>query len=214
VSQEPFLVNVDLTNESTEANLLDCIAGFPLFVDGVRKNGADAESTAAAINDLINLFQKADEGGEDLSLLGAFAPDLLYIRTSELRDFDRWTRVYAGMAPQLLLDQLRVRGVCSFYILDNAIREDRFDAIVKIFSDAGYLVVSPNLDGATETEVLGQIDSAQILRRHIFYVERDATVNYLDAVRSLFKRPCYTVAFRNQAPTVKSIQILQLAGRR
>jgi hypothetical protein len=131
-----------------------------------------------------------------------------------LRDFDRWTRVYAGMAPQLLLDQLRVRGICSFYILDNAIREDRFDTIVKIFSDAGYLVISPNLDGATETEVLGRIDSAQILRKHIFYVERDATVNYLDAVRSVFKRPWYTVAFRNQAPTVNSIQILQLAGQR
>ena len=61
------------------------------------------------------------------------------------------------MAPQLLLDQLRVRGICSFYILDNSIREDRFDAMVKIFWDVGY----------SEVEVLNRIDAAQILRKHI-----------------------------------------------
>jgi len=214
MGKEPFLIGVDLRDQSTAACLLDCIAGFPVFVDGLRKNGVDDESTMAAIGDLINLFRKADEAGEDLSLLGALAPDLLYIRTSELHDFDRWTRAYAGMAPQLLLDQLRVRGICSFYILDNSIREDRFDALVKVFSDAGYSVVSPNLDGATEAEVLNRIDAAQILRKHILYVERDASVNYLDAVRSLPKQPWYTVAFRNQAPSMNSVEILQLAGRR
>jgi len=71
------------------------------------------------------------------------------------------------MAPQLLLDQLRVRGIRSFYILDNAMREEHFDAMVKIFSDVGYAVVSPNLDGATEAEVAVRIDGAQILRKHI-----------------------------------------------
>jgi hypothetical protein len=170
--------------------------------------------TVPAIADLINLFRNADEHGEDLRLLGALAPDLLYIRTSELQIFDRWTRVYAAMVPQLLLDQLRVRGVSSFYVLDNSIREDRFDALVKIFSDVGYSVISPNLDGASEAEVLDRIDSAQVLRKHILYVERDASVNCLDAVRGIQKRPWYTVAFRNQAPTLNSVEILQLAGGR
>lgn len=213
MSKEPFPIGVDLRDKSTAANLLDCIVGFPVFVEELRKKGAADESTTWVIDDLMRLFQKADADGEDLSTLGALAPDLLYIRTSELLDFDRWTRVYAGMGPQLLLDQLRVRGVSSFYILDNAIREDRFDAMVKVFSDAGYSVISPNLDGATEAEILDRIDAAQILRKHILYVERDATVNYLDAVRGVAKRPWYTVAFRNQAPTVNSVEILQLALR-
>jgi hypothetical protein len=200
------------TVRSTDANFLDCIAGFPLFVDDLRRNGASDPATTAAIANLIDLFRAADEHGEDLRLLGALAPDLLYIRISELRDFDRWTLVYAAMAPQLLLDQLRVRGICSFYILDNTIHEDRFDALVKIFTDAGYSVVSPNLDGLTEAELLDRIDAAQVLRKHILYVEGDDTVNYLDAVRAMPKRPWYTVAFRNQAPSVNSVQILQLAG--
>ncbi|HWB85249.1 MAG TPA: hypothetical protein VG675_13980 [Bryobacteraceae bacterium] len=211
MSREPYFVGFDLRDESTVTNLLDCIAGFPVFVDGLRKNGSDDHGVTAAIGDLMNLVQQADKDGEDLRLLGALAPDLLYIRVSELLDFDRWTRVYAGMAPQLLLDQLRVRGVSSFYILDNSIREDRFDALVKIFSDVGYSVISPNLDGLTEAEVLNRIDGAQILRKHILYVERDASVNYLDAVREIQKRPWYTVAFRDQAPTMNSVEILQLA---
>jgi hypothetical protein len=127
MNQEPFLVGVDLKSKSTAADLLDCIAGFPLFVDGLRANGAGDECTTALIADLINLFRNADERNEDIRLVGALAPDLLYIRTSELQIFDRWTRVYAAMVPQLLLDQLRVRGISSFYILDNSIREDRFD---------------------------------------------------------------------------------------
>lgn len=181
-------------------------------MDGLRANGAGDRCTTALIADLINLFRNADEHGEDLRVLGALVPDLLYIRTSELQIFDRWTRVYTAMVPQLLLDQLRVRGVSSFYVLDNSIREDRFDAVVKIFSDVGYSVISPNLDGASEDEVLDRIDSAQVLRKHILYVERDASVNYLDAVRGIQKRPWYTVGFRNQAPTLNSVEILQLAG--
>ncbi len=214
MNQEPFLVGVDLKSKSTAADLLDCIAGFPLFVEGLRANGAGDECTTALIADLINLFRNADERHEDLRLLGGLAPDLLYIRTSELQIFDRWARVYAAMVPQLLLDQLRVRGVSSFYILDNSIREDRFDALLKVFSDAGYSVISPNLDGASKAEVLDRIDSAQVLRKHILYVERDASVNYLDAVRGIQKRPWYTVAFRNQAPALNSVEILQLSGGR
>lgn len=210
---EPLLVSVDLKSKSTVAGLLDCIAGFPLFVDGLRKNGASDEATTAAISDLIMLFQRADEQVEDLTLLGALAPDLLYIRISELLNLDRWTLVYRAMVPHLLLDQLRVRGICSFYILDNAIREDRFDALVKIFTDAGYSVISPNIDGATEAEVPNRIEAAQILRRHILYVERDGSVNYLGAVRSLPKRPCYTAAFRNQAPTAERNELQEIASQ-
>lgn len=61
--------------------------------------------------------------------------------------------------------------------------------------------------------MLNRIDGAQILRKHILYVERDASVNYLDAVRGMHKTAWYTVAFRNQAPTINSVEILQLARR-
>ncbi len=207
-------IGIDLTTRSLEVDLLDCIAGFPLFVDELRSKAKGETCTAALIEGLTELFQKADDCGEDLRLLGAFAPDLLYIRISALEVFDEWTRVYTRMVPNLLLDQLRVRGISSFYILDNSIRQDRFDALVKVFADAGFLIVSPNIDGGDQTVVLEHIEYAQALRKHILYVERDATVNYLDAVRSCKKRPWYTVAFRNQAPTVSAVDVLKLSASR
>ena len=99
MTQEPFMIGVDLKSKSAVADLLDCISGFPLFVDEIRANGAGDACTTALIADLVNLFRDADERCEDLRLLGALAPDLLYIRTSELPNFDRWTRVYAAMVP-------------------------------------------------------------------------------------------------------------------
>ena len=216
MNQEPFTVGVDLESKSTANDLLDCIGAFVLFVDrlrvdGLKANGENDQCTTLIAN-LVDLFRDADEHGEELSLLGAFAPDILYKRICELQSFDGWTRAYAAKVPQLLFDQLRVRGISSFYILDNSIQEDRFEALVNIFSDVGYSVISPNLDGASEAEVLDQVESLQILRKHILYVERDTSVNYLDAVRGIQKRPWYTVAFRNQAPTLNSVTILQLAG--
>ena len=98
-------------------------------------------------------------------------------------------------------------------ILDNSIRQDRFDLLVEIAEEVGCHIISPNFDGASEADLLTQIEGAQMARHHILYVERDASVNHLDAVRSCPKRPCYTVAFRNQAPTVNQIEILQLASR-
>jgi hypothetical protein len=212
MKQEPLRLDVNLKSGSLTADLLDCISAFSLFVDELRADGGTDKCTPDLIADLATLFGKADECHEDLSLLGAFLPDLLYTRVSELRMFDRWTRLYAEIVPHFLLDQLRVRGICSFYILDNSIREDRFDALVKIFSDAGYVVISPNLDTAGKAELLNRIQSAQGLRRHILYVERDASVDYLEAVRGLRKAPGYTVSFRNLAPAVGSMEILQLAA--
>jgi hypothetical protein len=208
---EPVQIGVDLGSRSLAADLLDSIAGFPLFVEELRANGEQEKVTSAMIDDLIRLFRQADDSGEDLSVLGAFVPDLLYIRISELEMMDQWTRVYTRVVPHLLLDQLRVRGICSFYILDNSIREDRFDALIKLFGDAGFSVISPNIDGIDEAEALQRIEYGQALRNHILYVERDATVNYLDSIRNFKKMPWYTVAFRNQAPTVNAMEFLQTA---
>jgi len=177
--KESTVVGVDLKSRSLEADLLDCISGFSLFVDELRADGTHKNATTPLVDDLVRLFRKADEGKEDLRLLGAFVPDLLYIRISELQMMDQWAQVYTRMLPHLLLDQLRVRGICSFYILDNEIRKDRFDALVKVFGDAGFFVISPNLDGAGEAELVERVDYAQVLRNHILYVEKVGELAYI-----------------------------------
>jgi hypothetical protein len=206
-----LVIPVDLKSNSLAADLLDCIAGLPLFVDAMRKEAEREDVSRRVVDGLVQMFRQADETDENLSLLGAAAPDLLYIQAMELKSFDDWTLRYTRLGPRLLFDQLRVRGICSFYILDNTIREDRFKALVEIFTEAGLWVHSPGIDGASLADIISRIDACQTLHNHIVYVEPDATVNYLEAIRTLPKHPYYTGAFRNQAPDSKMIEILQLS---
>lgn len=48
------------------------------------------------------------------------------------------------------------------------------------------------------------------LRRHILYVEPDASVNHLDTIQALAIDSHYAAAFRNPAPSVSHIEILSL----
>ena len=138
------MIPVDLESDSLTADLLDCIAGFPLFVDAMRNAEDGAEISMRLVDELLRRFSEADETRLDLSLVGSAAPDLLYIQIMGLICFDDWTLRYTRFAPRVLFDELRKRGVCSFYILDNAIRDDRFRALVEIFREAGFAVHSPN----------------------------------------------------------------------
>ena len=79
----------------------------------------DQEIGPALFESLIRRFHKADFENLDLRLLGAYAPDLLYIRIAELTIVDEFTCDFCRILVNLLFDQLRARGVNSSYILDN-----------------------------------------------------------------------------------------------
>jgi hypothetical protein len=205
------VIPVDLKSKSLAADLLDCISGFPLFAGVISTQGGDEDISVRLVENLIQMFREADQTDEDLRLLGSAAPDLLYVRIMDLKVLDDLTLRYTRLVPRLLFDQLRVRGVCIFYILDNTIRADRFKALVKIFTEAGFTVLSPGIDGASLEALIHRIDACQTLHNHIVYVEPDATVNYLEAIRTMPKSSYYTVTFRSQAPVSPMVEILQLS---
>jgi hypothetical protein len=208
------VIPVDLKSKSLAADLLDCISGFPLFVDAIREEGGDEDMPVRLVEGLVQTFQRADQSHEDLRLLGSAAPDLLYVRIIALKTLDDSTLRYTRLVLRLLFDQLRVRGVCIFYILDNMIPANRFKALVEIFTEAGFTVHSPAIDGASLEALVARIDACQTLHHHIVYVEPDAAVNYLEAIRTIPKRAYYTVTLRNQAPDSAMVQILQLSKSR
>ena len=173
----------------------------------------DQEIGPMALEDLIRLFQRADREKLDLRLLGAFAADLFYSRIVALEMMDDHTRDFCRVVVSLLFDQLRVRGVKAFYILDNQIPEERFAAVTELATIAGLHVISPQLNSHSESEIVQMINCQMTLRRHILYVEPDAKFNYLDKIKALAKHSDYVVAFRNQAPSVFLVEILSLGAR-
>jgi hypothetical protein len=152
--QDNVVVRTDLKEDSLEADLLDCIAGFPLFIQRMREG--DNSIGPKLLENLLQLLRRAHSERADLRLLGAVAADMFYKQFSALEVMDGYTRDFCKATISLLFDQLRVRGVLVFYILDNAIREDRFAALTELAQTAGLYVFSPR-SHPFESEIVGMI---------------------------------------------------------
>ena len=137
-----------------------------------------------------------------LRALSAMVIDRMYRHAMTLVTTGPEDSLYYARVFRYLLDVLAFRGVRTFYILDNTIRLDRFHLLMKLFMHAGVSVVTPySSEGALPLEtVLDQIDIEVFAGRHVAYVEMDATVNYLDAVKAKAQTTASLVFFRNRAP--------------
>jgi len=69
--------------------------------------------------------------------------DRVYRDSSELPFKDRHVTLYYRTVTRYMLDVLRARGVQLFYILDNRIRQDRFEFAIELMFAAGIHVVTP-----------------------------------------------------------------------
>lgn len=137
-----------------------------------------------------------------LRALAAMVVDRMYRHAMTLVTRGPEDSLYYARVFRYLLDVLAFRGVRTFYILDNTIRFDRFNLLMTLFMHAGVSVVTPyGTEGALPLEaVVEQIDIELFAGRHLAYVEMDATVNYLDAVKAKAQTTTSVVFFRNRAP--------------
>ena len=138
-----------------------------------------------------------------LRALAAMVVDRMYRHAMTLVTKGPEDSLYYARVFRYVLDVLAFRGVRTFYILDNTIRFDRFHLLMTLFMHAGISVVTPysTSEGALPLEtVLEQIEIELFAGRHVAYVEMDATVNYLDAVKAKAKTTASLVFFRNRAP--------------
>jgi hypothetical protein len=125
---------------------------------------------------------------------------------------DRYTYAYFAKVIPLLWDTLQDRGVDTFYILDNAIRKDRFTLYESLFSLTGAAVISPYTERGEikdYSKVKRQITACIAKTRNIIYIEKDDEANYLDKVSSIATATDYFVIFRNQGPESTEVEILK-----
>lgn len=110
-----------------------------------------------------------------------------------------------------VMDIVRARGVRVFYILDNEIRQDRFELAVELMRAAGVSVVTPYArDGSALSleHVKGALDLELLAGRHVAYIEKDATVDYLRQVIDFAATTDWMVIFRNEVPTDKRVRLI------
>src|SRR5262249_17235197 len=131
----------------------------------------------------------------DVRVLAISVIDGLYVQICKMDRLDKFTNAYVDVFVRTLMTFLTKNKMLGFYILDNSIRDDRFRVTLDLFRLAGFECIHPYSaknfeysDNYTRhsvrdfKEVENQIDQAAQNLRHILYVEKDDSVNYLKEV--------------------------------
>ena len=159
----------------------------------------------------VSYFKDVPLNDEALRALALFTMDKTYRVAAYLEVFDNYTRSYFAKVIPHIWDYLHQRGLPVFYIVDNTFRNDgRFEAVFELLKLTGIAVIAPY----SETGVLSyenvekQIRDQMAEKRIVVYIEKDASVNYLDQVKQLATMSDYLCIFRSKASADPHIEIL------
>ena len=205
-------LRVRLSRPSPEADCMDCLVAMSVAVDRLRAGSIDVTAVEALVAHTQAAFRKLDEGDNGrLLLVAAAADDCLYRFVAQLTVLDAHTRFYISMAIGSFYAQLSQRKVRTFYVLDNALRDDRLEAVLELFELAGIAAVTPRRDGLDWTELADGIQGRLSVTGHVAYIEPDAQVNHIASALELGRRSGTVATFRNQPPDDPNYQILALS---
>lgn len=173
----------------------------------------------AFVNFLENYIKEyflAETNDLELKKLGVEMTDMLYSQVSALEERDIHTDGYFGIVVNRFFWELSQQGVLCFFILDNHLRDDRFKLTAELYKLASFVVIYPYStdrlqysEGSTRLQtrdykaVEKEIDEARSQKRHILYVEKDDSINYLEDVLHLAEefQLEYVCILRNKAPS-------------
>jgi hypothetical protein len=208
---ETTLIPVDLRGPSAEADCLDCLVALPVAVDRMRAAPNDPEISNSMIEHTRDAFRAlGSEPRQNLFVMASAAQDRLYRHIAELTMMDRYTRYYFKNVVGHFFMQLCERNVRTFYVLDNAIRDDRLAGLLELFGLAGISTTTPRRDGKEwaplATRMRNQVETAG----HVAYIEPDGEVNYIEAAKALARDVGCVATFRNLAPDNPQIELLSL----
>ncbi|GEM_PF-5847598 len=199
--QKSTLIHMDMRGPSRPADCFDCIVAFPTAVEKMRAMGGGFDLMQDMLSGAQAAFgelKSSDKNG--LLFVASASQDLLYRYIAQLTILDEYTRVYCSSVVRYFFRQLSKHHIRTFYILDNTLREDRFQAILELFELAGIVVVTPRRDGVTWKDLAARLRDGLRNEGHVAYIEPDAQVNHLDAARQFAKELLCIATFRNLAP--------------
>jgi hypothetical protein len=171
------VISMDMRQCSPEADCLDCLVALPSTIERMRETADDQELPTRIIRATRLAFEALDSAqGKGILMVAASSQDLLYRNVVGLTTMDQYTRVYFGRGVRDLFMQLSKRQVRTYYVLDNALRNDRYEAVLELFDLAGILTVSPRRDGNKWPKLAGRIHEIFRIAGHVAYIEPDAEV--------------------------------------
>lgn len=200
-NQNSVLIRMDMRGPSRATDCLDAVVAFPVAVEQMRGANDDTsliKQMIAGTRVAFGSLEATDKEG--LLFVAAAAQDLLYRYIAQITVLDRHTRAYCSHVVRFFFERLTRHHVRTFYILDNALREDRFQATLELFGLSGIATVTPRRDGLAWPTLTSKLRGGMNAFGHVAYIEPDAAVNHLDSVKRVaVENPC-VATFRNLAP--------------
>jgi hypothetical protein len=156
------------------------------------------------------IFVGKDAGLDQLRQLAVYTIDKIYRIAAELGVRDAYTAVYFKRVIARFMKSFQDKGIELFYILDNEMRQDRFELAVMLYEWSGVTVVTPYVGDKLLSfeEVEEQLKSSMAHDRNIVYVEKDASVNYIEKVMKIATESKYIGLFRNYEPSENYLKVL------
>ena len=123
--------------------ITDIIDNIDIYLAEMRKKDDKIELPKELNNYIWNFFRDVNPDKEKLKSLAIFLVDHTYRYAADAAQIDDYTRIYFSTVITVLWDALQARGVDTFYILDNELREDRLMLTIQLFALSGVDVVTP-----------------------------------------------------------------------
>ena len=192
----------------------DVVNNLHVILSALRDMTEDeAINTLHSIDGFIsNYFSNSNIDDLDLKKVLVEMVDELYIKIMEFEVMDKFTNVYFKTILKNLFANFAQKEIFAFFVLDNELRDDRFKLVYELFNEISFTVISPysfeklsfsdeytTLSSITYKKVEQFIDKAKTEKQHIFYVEKDSSVNYLKDILALAEefQSEYVCIFRN-----------------
>ncbi len=194
----------------------DLIENIIEYLDEINSFEGDEKMDALnVLEEFVNKeFDNKKFSKEDFLMLGSNLIDNLYRKIFELSWVSILTDAYFGVVIKRIFKRLKEKGILLFYVLDNSIRDDKFELLKRLYKHAGLTIITPNStisdtksNVPTYTsgkplkynEIEKMIDQAVGDNEHIIYIEKDDSINYLSDVIKIAEefQSKYTCIFRN-----------------
>jgi hypothetical protein len=207
-----------INNNLHPKNIADIILRVNEYLENMRMDTQGSSELIDFLDKFIrDYFHNLSLNELELKTLIVEIVDAMYLQIVNFMERDIITDGYFGIIVNRLFWELAQNNVLMFFVLDNQLRDDRFKLTSELFGISHFTTIYPyNVNkleygnGNTQfpikeyKEVEKQIKKAVSEKKHIFYLEKDNSVNYLPKVLSLAEefQDKYVCVFRNQAPDI------------
>lgn len=174
----------------------DLVDNIDLYLDEMRLKKDLIEIPKHLKDYAWSYFRDIDLSKDKLKTMAIFHTDHIYRYAADLKILDEYTKIYFTTVYTYIFDYLQTRGIDVFYILDNMIRDDRFNLTILLYALSGFAVVVPyNVKGkylqymSIEEQALWVLNfNTQDFKPEIFTITIDSPINQLSEIDDLIDK--------------------------